>query len=224
MRSLKCNEGKVEAALEPLRSLDWDNIDAMQTATRQALVSLIDIDRDPIRTALQDLPRRPELLALCEHHDVLDIVVLWDDPTGFQVCLHVFPSGYSGRAHNHRWSYASTILRGRYRHFLFGDVELDEDKTPDCPEAITMREELAGRMYALHHSMVHAVVAEPYTVSLVIRGPAVKDRFLVMNRKTGESWWQYGAKQESPAEAAPKRMTAERLHELRELLGEWGVF
>ena len=35
--------------------------------------------------------------------------------------------------------------------------------------------------------------AEPHTVSLIIRGPAVKDRFLVMDRKTGQSWWQYGA-------------------------------
>ena len=38
--------------------------------------------------------------------------------------------------------------------------------------------------------LVHAVVAEPYTIdTLLVRGPAVKDRFLVMGRHTGETWW-----------------------------------
>src|SRR5205823_774714 len=67
---------------------------------------------------------------------------------------------------------------------------------PGSLDAVMVRQETAGSAYALHHSMVHAVVAEPHTVSLVIRGPAVKDRFLVMDRKTGQSWWQYGAAQE----------------------------
>jgi hypothetical protein len=87
-----------------------------------------------------------------------------------------------------------------------------------------VRQEQVGSAYALHHSMVHAVVAEPYTVSLVVRGPAVKDRFLVMDRKTGESWWQYGAAQESAEEAAKKRMSVEHFREMRSLLDEWGVF
>ena len=29
------------------------------------------------------------------------------------------------------------------------------------------------------------LVAEPFTVTLVLRGPAIKDRFLVMDRATG---------------------------------------
>jgi hypothetical protein len=87
-----------------------------------------------------------------------------------------------------------------------------------------VREERVGSAYALHHSMVHAVVAEPHTVSLVVRGPAVKDRFLVMDRKTSESWWQYGAKRESAEDAAKKRMSVERFREMRGLLDEWGVF
>jgi hypothetical protein len=79
-------------------------------------------------------------------------------------------------------------------------------------------------MYALHHTMVHAVVAEPYTVSVVVRGPSVKDRFLVMDRRTGGSWWQYGARQESAETAARKRMSLERLGEVTGWLGEWGMF
>jgi hypothetical protein len=173
---------------------------------------------------LRDLPRTPELLALAEHYDILDKIVLWDDATGFRVRLHVFLPGYFDRPHNHRWSYASTILRGQYRHYLFGNVELDEDVLPRDLEAVMVRQEKVGDTYALHHSMIHAVVAEPFTVSLVVRGAAVKDRFLVMDRRTGESWWQYGAKQESAEDAEQKRMSVERFREIRSQLDEWDVF
>jgi hypothetical protein len=54
------------------------------------------------------------------------------------------------------------------------------------------------------------VVAQPYTTTLIVRGPAVTDRFLVTDRHTGHSWWQYGASSENPDEAARKQMTAER--------------
>jgi hypothetical protein len=211
----------MEAIVEPLRALedadDWGDIDAVETTTRKVLDALTD-DRSVIRSVLADLPRRPDLLALCEHYDILDKIVLWDDPSGFRVRLHIFLPGYFDRPHNHRWSYASTILRGQYRHYLFGNVELDENVQPRDLGAVMVRQEQVGNAYTLHHSMVHAVVAEPYTVSLVVRGPAVKDRFLVMDRKTGESWWQYGARQESAEEAAKKRMSVERFRELRGLL------
>jgi aminoglycoside phosphotransferase (APT) family kinase protein len=72
--------------------------------------------------------------------------------------------------------------------------------------------------------MVHAVVAEPVTVSLVLRGPAIKDRFLVMDRKTGESWWQHGASQESIASATKKQMSLERLGDVIDSLREWNLF
>jgi len=35
-----------------------------------------------------------------------------------------------------------------------------------------------------------------------------------MDRKTGESWWQYPARQESAYDAEQKRMSPERLNEL----------
>jgi hypothetical protein len=216
----------MEAIVEPLRSLgakDWDDIDAVEAETRKVLDALTG-DRSVIRSVLVHMPRRPELLALCEHYDILDKIVLWDDPAGFRVRLHVFLPGYFDRPHNHRWSYASTILRGQYRHHLFGNVELDERIAPGSLHAVMVRQEQEGSAYALHHSMVHAVVAEPYTVSLVVRGPAVKDRFLVMDRRTGESWWQYGAGQESAEDAAAKRMTIERFREVRCQLGQWEVF
>jgi hypothetical protein len=213
----------MEAVIEPLRPLDWEDTNAIEAATVKALTRLASQQRT-LRGILLDLPQRPDLLGLCEHYDILDKIVLHDDPSGVRVRLHVFLPGHFDRPHNHRWSYASTILRGRYRHFLFGDADLDESIDPVGLKALMVRDEQPGSTYALHHTMVHAVVAEPYTVSLVIRGPAVKDRFLVMDRKTARSWWQYGARQESADETKRKRMSIERLAELTNSLIDWGLF
>jgi hypothetical protein len=213
----------METIIEPLRSLDWEDTDAVEGAAVKPLAMLTS-HRRTLRDILLKLPERPNLLGLCEHYDILDKIVLHDDPSGVRVRLHVFLPGYYDRPHNHRWSYVSTILRGQYRHYLFGDAELDESINPASLRALMVRDEQVGSTYALHHTMVHAVVAEPYTVSLVIRGPAVKDRFLVMDRKTGQSWWQYGASQEPAYDAEQKRMTVERLAELTNFLREWDLF
>ncbi|KDA40520.1 hypothetical protein E0F15_22700 [Frankia sp. B2] len=209
--------------IKPLRGLDWDDLDAVESGTRKALAQVAE-DPEAVREALLRLPTRPELLALCEHYDILDKIVLYQDDAGVRVRLHVFLPGYFDRPHNHRWSYASLVLRGEYRHHLFGNVDVDDAPAPDALKALVVRPEPVGSSYALHHSMVHAVVAEPFTVSLVIRGPAVKDRFLVMDRKTGERWWQFGAAQETAAEAARKRLTRDRLDELTTSLREWDLF
>jgi hypothetical protein len=213
----------METIVEALRSLDWEDTDAVEAATVKALAMLTSQQR-MLRDILVDLPERPDLLGLCEHYDILDKIVLHDDPSGVRVRLHVFLPGYFDRPHNHRWSYASTILRGQYRHYLFGDADLDETIDPASLKALMVRDEQPGSTYALHHTMVHAVVAEPYTVSLVIRGPAVKDRFLVMDRMTGQSWWQYGASQEPDYDAEQKRMSVGRLAELTTSLREWDLF
>jgi hypothetical protein len=213
----------LEAMMAPLRSLDWGDTDAVEVAAVKALAMLA-ADRHALRDILLALPQRPDLMALCEHYDILDKIVLHDDPSGVRVRLHVFLPGYFDRPHNHRWSYSSMILRGRYRHYLFGDAELDESADPTSLRALMVRDEQPGSTYALHHTMVHAVVAEPHTVSLVIRGPAVKDRFLVMDRETGRSWWQYGASQEQASDAEQKRMSAERLAELTGRLRDWDLF
>lgn len=212
----------MEAIIEPLRSLDWEDIDTLEHATRKALTTITE-DLGAIRAALLSLPERPELMTLCEHYDILDKIVLHSDESGIRLRLHVFLPGYFDRPHNHRWSYASMIMRGEYRHYLFGNTTLDETIDPDSLTALQVRQEHVGTIYALHHTMVHAVVAAPFTVSLVLRGPAIKDRFLVMDRKTGASWWQYGANQESVTSAAEKQMSLERLANLTASLRDWGL-
>lgn len=161
---------------------------------------------------------------MCEEYDIFAKVVLHDNASGVRVRLHVFRPGYFDEPHNHRWSFASVILRGQYRHHLFGNVDLDEHADPASLRAVMVRRELPGSSYALHHSMVHTVVAEPYTVSLVIRGPAVKDRFLVVDRGTGQSWWDYGGSQDSAQDAERKRMTPGRLTDLTAWLHDQDLF
>ncbi|WP_280410283.1 hypothetical protein [Nocardia brasiliensis] len=209
--------------VKDLRDLDWNDIDEVEYACRIVLDDLAEVPAI-VRGRLDELPDRPELMRLCEHYDILDKIVLHDDESGFRVRLHLFLPGYFDRPHNHRWSYASRILRGQYRHFLFGNAELDEQVDPNKLPALQVREEGVGSSYALHHSMIHAVVAEPHTVSLVIRGPAVKDRFLVMDRHKGGAWWQYGRKDESAEEAARKHMSPERFSEVVGQLAEWKLF
>jgi len=214
----------MDRVIEELSWLDWDDIDEVEMMCRAALDELA-ANPSIIRGRLKDLPNRPELMALCEHYDILDKIVLAseDDP-GVRVRLHVFLPGYFDRPHNHRWSYASKILRGQYRHYLFGNAEVDEQVEPNKLPVLQAREEPAGTTYALHHSMVHAVVAKPFTVSLVVRGPAVKEKFLVMDRHTNEAWWQYGAKDESEVAAKKKQMSRTRIAEVTGWLDEWKLF
>lgn len=214
---------EMDRVVEALRTIDWDDIDEVEQASRAALEQLA-ANPSIVQCRLNDLPNRPELMQLCEHYDILDKIVLAseDDP-GVRVRLHVFLPGYFDRPHNHRWSYASKILRGHYRHYLFGNAELDEQVEPTKLPVLHVREEPAGTTYALHHSMVHAVVAEQFTVSLVVRGPAVKDKFLVMDRHTNEAWWQFGAKDESEEDARAKAMSRARFAEVTGWMEEWGV-
>ncbi|MEV4207802.1 hypothetical protein [Nocardia salmonicida] len=213
----------METILDPLRDLDWDDVEAVDSATRKAFDQLVS-GRYLLRRALNAIADNPNLTPLCEHYDILDKLVLHDDPeSGIRVRLHIFGPGYNDRPHNHRWTYASHILRGEYRHRLYGEAELGTDIDLSTLRAVHVRQEQVGASYALHHSAIHAVVAEPGTVSLVIRGPAIKNRFPVMDAKTGKSWWQYGANQESVEDAERKRMTRRRFDELVVSLRQWNI-
>ncbi|MFD3704261.1 hypothetical protein ACFWUP_14050 [Nocardia sp. NPDC058658] len=211
----------MENVIEPLRELDWNDVDVVEAASRKSF-ELLTTQKYLLRRALNAVTDNPDLTALCEHYDILDKIVLHDDlQSGVRLRLHIFGPGYHDRPHNHRWTYASHILRGHYRHRLYGEAELGTEIDVAGLRAIHVRQERVGTSYALHHSAIHAVVAEPGTVSLVLRGPAIKDRFLVMDAKTGASWWQYGAMTEPSDAAAKKRMSARRLRELIASLDEW---
>lgn len=212
-----------ETLIDPLRDLDWDDVEAVDSATRKTFAHIAG-SRYLLRRGLSAIREDARLMALCEHYDILDKLVLFDDPeTGIRVRLHVFGPGYHDRPHNHRWTYASHILRGEYRHRIYQPADLHTELNPLTLDPMLVRHEQAQTSYTLHHSAIHAVVAEPGTVSVVVRGPAQADRFLVMDNKTGEAWWQYGAAKETPEDAYRKRMAGERFEELVTSLTDWNV-
>ncbi|MGH3755928.1 MAG: hypothetical protein ACRDRP_25260 [Pseudonocardiaceae bacterium] len=207
-------------------AVDWNDLTAV-TAVSHPLLTAIDNDRTLLRELTERAIDDPDLLLLCEHYDILDKLVLHDDSTGWRLRLHVFLPGYFDRPHNHRWTYSSRILHGSYSHTLYGtDDQLGDDSGEVDVVALRprmVRTERAGDFYTLQHTMIHSVTAEPYTTSLIMRGPAIKDRFLVTDRVTGQVWWQYGATAESPDEAARKRMNMSQARACLQHLTELGV-
>jgi hypothetical protein len=190
-----------------LRGIDWNDAEQVENASEHILRHLAG-DRTALRAAVQTAADDPHLRNLCEQYDILDKIVLHDDPSGFRIRLHLFGSDHYDRPHNHRWTYSARLLTGAYTHTLYGtDEGFDETTDVSKLQPKMVRTERPGYGYTLHHTMVHAAVAEPNTVSLIVRGPAVKDRFLVTDRATGQIWWQHGAATESLVEAAVKRLT-----------------
>lgn len=223
----------IASVIEPLRGIDWEDLDVVEQTSRLALEQMW-ANREIIRTALDAVADTPELLALCERPDPvtldevgqpLDKIVLYADPeSGVRVRLHVFWNGCIDLPHNHRWTFASMVLKGHFRHFMFGDQGDDETPFPLPFNALYACEEQQGATYALHHRAMHALVAEENTVSLVIRGPAVKDHSFFVDTETGERKYHFGADKESPEKEARKKMTPETLRELAEKFREWKLF
>jgi hypothetical protein len=208
----------------PLTGLDWTDLPAV-TAASTTVLDTLTADRALLGELADTVINNPRLAGLCEHYDILDKIVLHDDPDGWRLRLHVFLDGYFDRPHNHRWIYTSRILSGSYTHTLYGT---DHDFTDDVDVAALtprlVRIEEPGDTYTLHHTMIHSVTAHGEAVTLIVRGPAVKDRFVVTDRATGKAWWQYGAATETPEDAAAKRMTGDQLRERITALRAAGIF
>lgn len=198
-------------SFQALDTLDWDDTGSI---LRTAETIFDAIAREPgLLTALLDnLATDAHLRAMCEGYDFMDKLVLYDSPDHqIRLRLHLYRSGYFDRPHNHRWPFASRILRGSYLHRLYGrDDQFTEDTDPDQLTPILERVERPGSTYALQHTSVHTVQAEADSISLLLRGPAAKERFLILDKAQG-SFWVYGAAQETPATRANKIMNPDQL-------------
>lgn len=207
----------------PNQITDLEDLEVFEAEAKKNLLPLYH-NRQALREKILEAVADERLVLLAEHYDILDKIVLYsNEDLGVRLRLHIFGEGYFDRPHNHRWSYASCILSGGYRHIIF-----NLDALPDAPEVknlrpVLIREEKAGDFYALHHSQYHSVVAGPNTVTLVWRGPSRTDKFCVMDRMTNEAWWQYGASVESEEEKKKKRMDRKQLDLLLERLLKMGI-
>jgi len=207
-----------------LTDLDWNDLPAVAAAATR-LLDRLDSDRSLLGQLAAQITQNSTLIGLCEHYDILDKLVLHDDASGWRLRLHVFLDGYFDRPHNHRWTYTSRILSGSYTHTFYS---INQDFTDEIDVAALLphqvRVEESGDTYTLHDSMIHSVTAHGETVTLIVRGPAVKDRFVVTDRVTGKAWWQYGAATESPEAAAAKRMTNGQIKNRLMALKSSGIF
>jgi hypothetical protein len=208
----------------PLSNLDWQDLPAVVAASG-LLLDRLDRDRALIGQLADRITTDTTLVPLCEHYDILDKLVLHDDPTGWRLRLHVFLDGYFDRPHNHRWTYTSRILTGSYTHTLYGaDEALTDSIDVATLQPRLVRIEEPGDVYTLHHSMIHSVAARGHAITLIVRGPAVKDRFVVTDRVTGHAWWQYGTAADTAEAAAAKRMTPDQIRQRVEDLRAAGLF
>src|SRR5215475_487507 len=135
----------------PLSNLDWQDLPGVVEASGM-LLDRLDRDRALIGRLADRITTDTTLVPLCEHYDILDKLVLHDDPTGWRLRLHVFLDGYFDRPYNHRWTYTSRILTGSYTHVLYGT---DQDFTDEVDVAALtprlVRIEEPGDSYTLHH-------------------------------------------------------------------------
>ncbi|HEY1619526.1 MAG TPA: hypothetical protein VGG25_18030 [Streptosporangiaceae bacterium] len=190
---------------------------------------------------LADLAARPGLLADLlqealadpgqgESYPHMDKVVLWRSGDGaLRLRLHAFGPGYADRPHNHRWSFAAVLLAGSYLHTLYGgqDEVLAAARAGREPAPQYAGRQPAGPGYFLHDAAVHSLRVDEPTVSLILRGPAVKERyFTIVPGAAGVAdrlEWSQGAARETADQAAAKRITAAGLRRVAAALQAAGA-
>ncbi|GAA1162173.1 hypothetical protein F4556_005030 [Kitasatospora gansuensis] len=191
--------------LPGLDGLDWDDLPAVAAASADAFDALTRDSWALLADLLAALPENAELAAMCEQFDFLDKLVLHLGDN-YRVRLHRFRPGYFDRPHDHRWSFASMILTGSYQHVQYGTNEGFETIDPAALVPRQIRTERAGDHYVLHHTAVHSVHADAGTMSLVLRGPAAKDAFRIIDAPSGGSFTARGSQFETPDQRDAKRM------------------
>ncbi len=132
-------------------AVDWNDLPAVDK-----LLRALDEDCSMQRHLADADAGTPGLVRLCEHYDILDKIVL----------ATTRPGGGCG----YTCSCPATST----------DRTTTAGPTPAALTPRMVRTEQPGDTYTLHHSMIHSVVAEPYTVSLIVRGPAATDRFAAL--------------------------------------------
>jgi hypothetical protein len=218
---------------------DWRDFECAGAATRTLLRKLAG-DRAALNQLYDRLEVDPRLQAMCERHQLLDYVVLYDAPTGnFRLRLHVSTDERFDRPHDHRFSFSSYIMTGSYEHTWYRPVPdlydnhreesvlgFQDRFNPDTVSRIDVadcvpylsREERPGSCYSLHHQAIHTTVMAPDTVTLFLRGPAEKRRSVIMDLASGTLWWRFGQHEETRGRRDDKTMPADYIRQLRRRL------
>jgi len=217
----------LESVIKDLERLNWRNFETVALNTQKVLKEMLN-NKEIISLLLENLLKNDKLISFAEHYDFFDKLVLYvDKKDRFRIRLHLFSGDKSTkhRPHHHRWVYSSVILRNGYKHFIYGTEEqINENTKIKDLKPIVIREEKTGSIYTLNHNVFHSIEAEPDTVSVIIRGPAIKDRFLIMDKKTNKKWWEYGRKSETIEEIKRKSLDINQIRKIIDKLYKLEVF
>lgn len=196
---LECN------ALE----IDWDDIDAVGCWSAPVFDSLA--DRPTLMAALERVRTDDHLRQMCETSETLEKMVIFDDPEA-SIRVHVLKAGGFDRPHNHRWTFASMILSDSCEHSLFGDESIIPDlESRRRTRPVMRRTETAGCRYVLHHTAIHNISSDNDAVSIILRGPAKKPYYWMLDRSLGEVTSNYGAAANMPSFFGNHVMSTEEL-------------
>lgn len=213
--------------IKALENIDWHNFEAVSFNTHEILKNIFE-NREIIKDFLDSALKDEKLVSMAEHYDFFDKLILYvDKKNRFRIRLHIFSDDNSNvyRPHCHRWLYSSLILRGGYEHFIYGtERHIKEDIDIRNLKPIIKQEETVGSIYTLDHKVFHSIKAIPDTISFFIRGPAVKDRFLLIDKRAGKIWWEYGRESETVEEIKKKSIDANHLKKLREKIYKINLF
>lgn len=218
---------KIQKILRGLERLDWKNFEQVSLNNKKTLNNIFN-DRTIIKVLLDEVLKSDNLISLAEHYDFFDKIVLYvDKKDRFRIRLHVFSDDDSNkyRPHCHRWIYSSVVLRGGYKHRIYGtEDQIDENIDVKNLNPIMSQEEKVGSIYTLNHNVFHSIETEPNTVSFFIRGPAIKDRFLIMDKRINKKWWEYGRESETFEEIKNKSIPISQLKILIDKIYKIGIF
>jgi len=196
---------EVRRILEALEQPDWTNIAAF---SRQVEAPLRALGSDPEHLLwLIDRARRtPRLRAMAERFDYISQIVLSDElKAGYRLRLHIYGDVQHDWPHNHRWPLANLLLHGRLTQSAYDPCVIDQcEGGARNLRPVIVTERRAGDFYALREDVVDVVLGAPGSIALLVRGPAVRDEFIMFDRGADRWWTRRGAAQESRAELAAK--------------------
>jgi hypothetical protein len=187
--------------------VDWESLEEAHEAAQKILPTLA----VPANLgSLWDRMMNDEhLVNAAENFNAFQKFVLYENSvTGLRVRLHCFNDRMIEETHNHRASFSAWILRGSYRHFLYGNVEDlwgTEEGSVRPLEPRLIQDQLPGTSYTLHHAFIHSTQAMPGTVSIVIQGPRIRPSFRIYDQKTQTTRTRFGASQASGAQEPGER-------------------
>jgi hypothetical protein len=212
-----------QAVADGMAAIDFEDTHSLLTGGER----LLRYAAEPSRlAALLSRPlKESALLAKCERFNLFEKIVLYEDPVRrSRLRLHLFGDEVE-EVHHHRASFASLVLRGSYTHLLYGDEKSLGDSAGGVEfRPLFAQEQRPGSSYALHHAMMHATLAKPETVTLMLQAPTARRSFRIYDLKTGRRRDREGGEYaDRIQEEGELPITEQRVREIFDTLRRWGL-